>query len=129
MFEHKKDESVPLFYLRLTAKMMSLVTIIFILLFLLGEGIDTTKIELKEWIGFLFFPVGLIVGLVIAWRNEGLGGAISMFNLLAFYLIYGLILNGRIWQGWTFILFATPSFLFFAYWLFSIQGKAAWRHI
>ena len=31
--------------------MMSLVTIIFILLFLLGEGIDTTKIELKEWIG------------------------------------------------------------------------------
>ncbi len=129
MFEHRTNESSPMFYLRLTARMTSLVTIIFILLFFLGEGIDPNMVGLKEWVGLLFFPLGLMIGLVIAWRNEGLGGAISIGSLLAFYFVYGLILNGRIWQGWGFIFFAIPSFLFFAYWLFSIEGKAKLKHI
>jgi len=129
MFEHRSNESSSMFYLRLMAKLTSLVTIIFILLFFIGEGFDVAMVGLKEWIGLLFFPVGVIVGLIIAWRNEGLGGAISIISLFAFYLVYGLMLNGRLWQGWSFIVFSLPSFLFFAYWLFSIEGRAKLRHI
>jgi len=41
-----------------------------------------------QYVGFLFFPVGICVGLIVAWWREGLGGAITVSSLLIFYAIH-----------------------------------------
>ena len=129
MFDQRIYESNGLFYLRWIARILSLATISILFFFFIGEGFDFSKIGLNEWLGLTFFPLGLVIGLMISWRNEGLGGAISVISLFAFYFIYGLILNGRIWQGWTFIMFAIPGFLFLVYWLFLPERMRGLRHI
>ena len=129
MFDQRIYESNGLFYLRWIARILSLATISILFFFFIGEGFDFSKIGLNEWLGLMFFPLGLVIGLMISWRNEGLGGAISVISLFAFYFIYGLILNGRIWQGWTFIMFAIPGFLFLVYWLFLPERMRGLRHI
>jgi hypothetical protein len=85
-----------------------------LLIFLSGEEFDTAKITFAQWIGFLFFPVGLVAGFIVGWRNEMLGGIISISSLLGFYFIYGLLITGKIPRGLWFIVFALPGFFFLA---------------
>jgi hypothetical protein len=54
--------------------------------------------------------------MVIAWWKEGLGSAVTLGSLLAFYLVYGYFLRNHI-GGWAFIVFASPGFLFLLHWL------------
>ncbi|MBX7170341.1 MAG: hypothetical protein K1X72_05240 [Pyrinomonadaceae bacterium] len=129
MFDQRTYENNVLFYLRWTARILSLATVSLLFFFIIGEGFDPSKVGLNEWIGLLFFPLGLIVGLLISWKNEGLGAVISVTSLFSFYFVYGLILNSRIWQGWVFILFAVPGFLFLIYWLLLPRKFADFRHV
>ena len=66
----------------------------------------------KEWAGFFFFPAGVIAGMLLGWWREVLGGTVTVLSLLGFYLIYGWLLNGQIWLGASFIVFALPGILF-----------------
>ena len=88
-----------------------------ILLFLFGEEFNPGKIAAREGVGLFFFPFGIVVGMIIAWWHEGIGGTISVISLLGFYFIYGLFMNNRVWQGGWFIVFTIPGILFFIYWL------------
>lgn len=115
MFDHRTHENYGLFYLRWVARILSIATISLLFTFYLGEDFDAGKVVLKEWVGLLFFPFGVVLGFIISWKKEGLGGLISTISLSAFYLIYGLILNGKFWQGGVFMIFALPGFLFVAY--------------
>jgi hypothetical protein len=112
-----EHEAEWLYSLRWFARVCSVASIALILLFFIGEGFNPTKVAAKEWVGFLFFPVGIVAGMIIAWWHEGIGGIISVISLLGFYLIYGLLVNNRLWQGGVFIVFALPGILFFIYWL------------
>jgi hypothetical protein len=56
------------------------------------------------------------VGLVTAWWREALGAVVAASSLSAFYLIYGLLLNGRVGGPW-FVIFTSPAALFFASWV------------
>jgi hypothetical protein len=103
--------------LRWAARAGSIVSIGILLLFIIGEGFDPTRIAPKEWLGLLFFPLGVVAGMIVAWWREGLGGAITGASLLAFYLVYGLLLSGRFPSGGAFIVFAAPGFLFLTHWL------------
>lgn len=129
MLDQRKYETNGLFYLRWTARILSIASISLLFFFLIGEGFEFSKVELKEWLGLLFFPLGLVIGLLMSWKNEGLGAVVSLVSLLAFYLIYGLLIYGRIWQGWAFLVFAIPSFLFFVYWLLLPRKFADFRHV
>lgn len=102
--------------LRWTARILSIISAGMLLLFILGEEFNPAKITAREWIGLLFFPIGVVIGLIVGWWREGTGGAITIFSLLAFYLIFGWLLNHE-WLGGWFIVFAAPGFLFFIYWL------------
>jgi hypothetical protein len=64
----------------------------------------------------VFFPIGVIAGMAVAWVREGLGGAITVFSLIAFYLMH-LLFSGGFPRGWAFVAFASPGFLFLAHWL------------
>jgi hypothetical protein len=102
--------------LRWIAKIWSMLSVALLLLFFFGEGIEMAKVAPAEWLGLLFFPVGVAVGLLIAWWKEGLGGTITLLSLVAFYVIYGLLLRGSFPTGWAFPLFAAPGLLYLVLW-------------
>ena len=111
--------------LKWIARVGSLLSVGLILLFVFGES-NSFSITPKEWIGLLFFPVGVVMGMLVAWWKEGTGAFIALISLIAFYGIYGLLLGSHI-TGWAFVVFTAPAFLFLLYWIFS-KGKLAKAH-
>jgi hypothetical protein len=99
--------------LRWSARVASIVSVAFLLLFAAGEGFSQARP--REWVGLSFFPLGVVVGLVMAWWREGLGAAVAAASLSAFYLVYGVLLSGRVGGPW-FVIFTSPAALFFASW-------------
>jgi len=71
-----------------------------------------------QLVGLAFFPIGLVLGLIIAWWKEGAGAVIALASILAFYLVYGLLLGNNV-SSWAFLVFAIPAFLFLLDWIFS----------
>lgn len=95
------------------ARIWSLVSLGFVLLFLFGEGLNghgggPTQ---GEWIGLALWPGGVVLGLGIAWFRAKLGGVIAIASLLAFYL-WSLWDRGRFPGGPYFVLVAAPGILF-----------------
>lgn len=97
---------------RWLARISSVLSIVVLLMFLLGEDFYVSKITLNQWIGFLFFPVGLVFGFVLGWKNDLFGGFVSILSLLGFYFIYGFLITGQIPKGFAFLVFSIPAFLF-----------------
>ena len=97
--------------LRWVAHVWAIVTIALVVAFSIGEGIELTT--LWEWIGFVFFPVGVCAGMIVAWRSEILGGAITVGSLVVFYAIH-YVSSGAFPQGFAWLVFAAPGFLFLA---------------
>jgi hypothetical protein len=91
---------------------LSIASTVLLLMFLFGEKFEVSKVAASQWLGLIFFPLGVIVGFVVAWWKEGLGGAITIASLLTFYLIFVLLLKGSLSQGVWFLVFAAPGFLF-----------------
>ena len=105
--------------LRCLARLTGLLSIGVLLLFLTGEdGLINgwTKVRPAEWLGLLFFPFGVLLGLGLAWWREALGAAVAALSLAAFYGYYAL-LAGRLPGGPWFLIFTAPAALFFASWL------------
>lgn len=119
MFSDTKKTNTARFLFHWAARALSIATTGVLMLFLFGEKFEFSKITGKQWVGLLFFPLGITVGLVIAWWKEGLGGAINVGSLAAFYLIYGLLLNEKLGQVWPFAVFAIPGVLFLISWMLS----------
>jgi len=94
--------------LRWTARIWSVVSVALVLGFIVGEGLNATG---YEWLGLLFFPFGISVGMILAWWKEGLGGGITIGSLAAFYLVH-LTTVGTFPKGWAWLAFAAPGFLF-----------------
>lgn len=122
MFEQRAHETSVLFGLRWTARLASVVCLAIIFLFFIGEGFDARSVAFREWIGLAFFPFGVLVGLVLAWREEIAGGIVAIASVIAFYLVYGLVLSGNLWQGWAFLPFLVPAALFV---LYGLKSRAA----
>lgn len=108
-------ETAALFTLRWTARVLALATLLLLAMFYIGEGMNIGEITPREYIGLAFFPIGLTAGFIVAWRNEFLGGVISVASIVAFYLIYGALLSGSIMQGSAFLVFGIPGLLFLIY--------------
>ena len=122
MFGPREHETPFLHALRLIARAASIVCIAVILLFLFGEGFNFGSVTAKQWAGFFFFPVMVFVGLVLAWREEAVGGLVSIAGVAGIYIVYGLLLNGSIRQGWAFLPFLVPGILFVLYKTLSTSG-------
>lgn len=106
--------------LRVTAKVWSILSIGFVLLIFIGEGLsgNDPMPTTSEWVGLTFFPIGIVIGLALAWSREGIGGAVTVFSLIAFY-IWDLIRSGDLPGGPFFLLVAAPGVLFLACWFWS----------
>lgn len=124
MFMNRGRASVAHLALRWAARVLSIASTAVLFLFLVGEPFDVSRITAKEWIGFAFFPIGIVIGFAVAWWREGLGGAITTASLLVFCLVY---LNS-ISKGWAFFVFAFPGLLFLLSGLLSRWSKPAALH-
>jgi hypothetical protein len=105
----RKRVFIPGRALRWTARIWSAISVALVLAFIVGEGINPSGSN--EWFGFLFFPLGISVGMILAWWREGLGGSITVGSLLAFYVVH-LMTAGTLPKGWAWLAFAAPGFLF-----------------
>ncbi len=94
------------------ARVLSLVSIGIILLFFIGEGFNPTRLTAGEWALMLCFPLSVMVGMLVAWRREALGGLIAVGGLLSFYLVHAVLAHGYLPRGWAYVAFASPGFLF-----------------
>ena len=95
------------------ARIWSLASIVFVLVFLFGEGLSGpgAKPTAAEWIGLALWPGGVCVGLVFSWFREGIGGIVTTGCLIAFYG-WNLLERGRFPTGPYFLLVAAPGILF-----------------
>ncbi len=101
--------------IRWTARAWAVASIGLILAFFIGEGFAPARVAPREWLGLLFFPLGICAGMLVAWRREGLGGGITVGSLLAFYILH-LATAGAFPKGWAWLAFAAPGFLFLLCW-------------
>lgn len=105
---------MALFLFRWSARLLSIASTAMLLMFLFGEPFEPSRITGRVWLAMIFFPLGIVVGFVVAWWREGLGGSISIASLLIFYLIFVSLLGGHLTRGGWFLMFAVPGFLFLA---------------
>jgi hypothetical protein len=84
-------------------------------------GFNPAQFAFRDLVGLLFFPCGVCLGMIVAWRREGLGGGITVGSLLAFYAALG-VMDGRFPRGPWFALIAAPGILFLTCWLLSRGG-------
>jgi len=101
--------------LRWTARVWSVLALGVVLLFAFGEGLHLAAFSARELVLFLFFPVGICLGMALAWRWEGLGGGITVASLAAFYLVERLT-SHSFPRGYALLVLSAPGFLFLLCW-------------
>jgi hypothetical protein len=97
--------------LRWIARIWSLVGVGMLLFFLTGDEFHPDQLTAHEWASLILFPTGVTFGLVVAWRWEALGGAITVASLAAFYLLESFFVHA-LPTGWVFLALAIPGCLF-----------------
>ena len=78
--------------LYLIARISSAISIGIIVFFFIAHltGDEFTQVlSMKEGILFLFFPIGVCLGQIIAWEQELIGGVITVISIAAFNLLDG----------------------------------------
>ena len=101
--------------LRWTARVWSIVSIIALLLPFFVEGLYWLgATTFREVIGHICF-LAVLVGLIVAWRREGLGGGLTLAGTGAFYFTWWLY--GKTVRGPFLLIIAAPGLLFLLYWL------------
>ena len=68
--------------------------------------------------GILFMPFGVVVGLILAWKWEGLGGIITLISVIGFHLFIYLQYGNPVSRIFPFLP-AIPALLFIIYWYFT----------
>ena len=115
---HLKNKILLITILRWIARIWSIVSIAFVSFFVIAhiigsEGFGTLN-SLSEVVQFLCFPSGISIGMILAWKWEGLGGFITTGSIIAFHVIRpDLIFDAGI-DG-----LAAPGILFLVCWLLS----------
>ena len=117
--------SVALRSLRWSARVLSILAVGTVLLFAFVEGLDLSRFHARELVLFVFFPLGVCLGMAVAWRREGLGGCITVASLAAFYLVHRLS-SPSFPRGCAFAVLSMPGFLFLLCWLW--ERSIARRH-
>ena len=101
--------------LRWTARVWSIVSIFSLLLPFVLEGLYWLgATSLREVIGHICF-LAVLVGLIVAWRREGLGGGLVLAGTGVFYMTWWL--HGKTVRGPFLLILAAPGLLFVLYWL------------
>ena len=111
--------------IRWIARVWSIASVGLVLLIAVGELVyphAAAPATFRDLVLLFFFPFGTCVGMILAWRWEGLGGGITVGSLLAFYAALRVI-DGRFPRGPYFALIAAPGLLFLLSWAITVLRK------
>jgi hypothetical protein len=90
---------------------LSLTVLIFVGSVFSPEGDDATWKPI-ELVAALFFPIGMTIGMIVAWRKELIGGLITVISFIIFSILI-LIPRGAVVRAMPMFLFLTaPGILF-----------------
>ncbi len=104
-----------------TARIWGIASASLLLMFAFG-GREHIRFTSSEAVGFLFFPIGIIIGFAVAWRNQIIGGIVTVGSLVLFF-VWLSVRDGRFQFGPYFLLFAAPGFLHIVSGLLARQRK------
>jgi hypothetical protein len=89
--------SAPLFFLevgvRWTARALTALLVGLVLVIFIGEGFNPLKLKGVEVIQMIFFWTACI-GMVIAWRWQVIGGALSLGGMILFFAVEFFVTGG-----------------------------------
>ena len=112
------NQLVSLCALRWSARVLSILAAGVVLLFAFGEGLNLSHFTARELVLFVFFPIGVCLGMALDWWWEGLGGGINVASLAAFHLVHRLT-SSSFPRGFAFVALGAPGFLFLLCWLWT----------
>lgn len=98
--------------LRWTARIWGVGSTLLLLAFAFG-GRENLRFTPSEFIAFLLFPIGAIVGFAVAWRRELLGGLIATVTF-ALFVVYLFAVSGRWPINVYFLALIAPGFIHLA---------------
>lgn len=91
------------------ARLGALASIAVLSLFVIGSIQSGDPVPtFSEAVGIACFPIGVVVGMIIGWRQPMTGAVVSLISLLAFY-VWSYVVSGRLNNGPYFILFTLPA--------------------
>jgi hypothetical protein len=101
------------FIARWVARAWSVLNVILVFMFAIGASLRPTGPvpNYQEWISLALWPVGVAIGLLLAWLHEALGALLALSSLIAFYL-WNLLRTGSLPRGPFFFLIAAPALVF-----------------
>ena len=99
---------------RWVARIGSIVSAAVIFAFLFGGNERLPQSE--EWFQLAFFPGGILLGMALGWKNELVGGVVTIISLFGFYAMQ-FLQSGSIPVGPWFFIFASPGILFLFAWI------------
>ncbi len=102
--------------LRWIARIWGIASTLLLLAFAFG-GREHLHLKFAEAIAFLFFPIGVIAGFIVAWRHELAGGLLTVGCFLV--IVAWLFTSSGRSPGIYFLLFAAPGFIHIASFLLS----------
>jgi hypothetical protein len=79
----------------------------------------------NEWVLLAFFPIGVSIGTIVAWRSEIVGGALTLASLVIFHLLVAFLGSGG-FPGFWFAAFAAPGIVLL---LCGLATPLAWYQI
>ncbi len=108
--------STTLSIVKWIARILSLIMVTILLMFFFGEGDFSQPIKLtwQEIIAIIFFPIGVVSGMVVAWWREKLGAIIGISSLVLFYLL-DIVFTSTPPSGIWFLVFSSPLYFFAFY--------------
>lgn len=115
-----KDQEKINGVIRWAARILGTSVAVFVLFFLLADlfGTEEAGIEAmskKDGIAFVFFPIGTIIGLGLAWKWEGPGGLITVASMIGLVMIRPDLLSSPL----LIVVVVVPGLLFILYWYMS----------
>ena len=105
--------------IRWAARISSIPVILVFVLMFFGEGFDPARVKPFEWFMLLFGPFGFVLGLILGWWKDGLGGAITILSFFVAMLIGDYNASG----AGIMMVCAGPEFLFLLAWILSKATK------
>lgn len=94
----------PLQALRLAARIIGTMVLLFLLWMTIGHLVGDANgpngmifNDRREFVAFLFFPVLSIIGLVLAYKWERLGGALVLVSLAGLFTLMPALMRSPFW--------------------------------
>jgi len=98
------------------ARLAALASLFFLILFIISDLSYVSRCGFNEILLFIFFPFGVIVGLIVGLKFELIGSITAIFALFSYYLLH-YIVQKSFPSGIAFLVFSSPALLYLISWL------------